>query len=189
MASAARVYGVLGAALGLSLGIAGSFSRRKPVKAWVPALLGAGLGAISGYAIVLRRDSHLSKRRLTHPSELMPSMLLHGSIWGAIGAASGLAFGVGRAKTVAVVRCLLGGLVGALVGTALYETLGVLAFPSDQTGDPVSLSAGSRLLGRLLVSVPTRPASWWPFTNNRATGHRRRRRREVLEAAPTRRVA
>ncbi len=154
VASAARVYGVLGAALGLSLGIAGYLSRRKPVKAWVPALLGAGLGALAGYATSYAGVPMFERSRLTHPVELMPSMLLHGSIWGAIGAACGLTFGVGAGvRPILLVRCLLGGLVGALVGTTLFETLGVVFFSSDQTGDPVSLSSGSRLLGRLLICV------------------------------------
>ncbi|GAC1470716.1 MAG: hypothetical protein NVSMB9_16090 [Isosphaeraceae bacterium] len=157
-ATAARVYGVLGAALGLSLGIAGSLTRRSSVQvqAWVPALLGAGLGAAAGFATSLAGIPFFERHRDALENDLIPSVLLHGSIWGAIGAAAGFAFGVGTGgRQRLALRCLLGGLVGVLIGTALSDVLGAVFFPNDQTGNPVSLSRSSRFLSRLLVSLST----------------------------------
>lgn len=164
-ATAARVYGVLGGAVGLALGVAGALARRAPAgapaaptaaAALAPALLGAVLGAAGAYAAAYAAVPVFERHRDALAYDLIPSILLHGVIWCAFGAAAGLAFGAaagGDRRLVA--RSALGGAFGALVGAALFDVLGALLFASDQTGDPISLSPASRLFAMLVASLAT----------------------------------
>ena len=74
---------------------------------------------------------------------------MHGAFWIPIGAAGGLALGLGRRDRIA--SALVGGAFGALVGTVAYEMIGGMVFPMAETGAPISLTGTTRLLGRLLV--------------------------------------
>jgi hypothetical protein len=47
-------------------------------------------------------------------------------------------------------------LVGAALGTVVFEFLGAVAFPIEAyTAEPISNTPGSRLLARLLVAIGT----------------------------------
>ena len=73
-------------------------------------------------------------------------------IWFLLGAAAGLAFGVGLG-TGHRLRSLFYGLVGAVAGAALYEVLGAAIDPMALTSAPISKTWTSRLLARLLVAA------------------------------------
>ena len=68
-----------------------------------------------------------------HSQDLMLPLLTLGSICSAVGAAGGLAFGVGLGGRDRWMKSLLGGLLGAGLGTVVYEVVGALAFPADKT--------------------------------------------------------
>jgi hypothetical protein len=87
-------------------------------------------------------------------ADLILPLLTHGGMWCPIGAAAGLAFGVGLGGRGRAPRAALGGLLGAGVGTMVYEAAGALLFPLAKTVLPISLSAGARLLAHLAVAVP-----------------------------------
>jgi hypothetical protein len=86
------------------------------------------------------------------PEGFIPPLLMHGGIWGAVGAAGGLAFGLGLGGRDRAARALIGGLLGALLGTVLYDLIGALAFPMSRTDFPVAADWPPRLLARLLVA-------------------------------------
>jgi hypothetical protein len=154
VATSARSNAAFGALLGLAFGAAGGMARRSAGGAVKAALLGAIVGGSGGYVAsyclvpVYYRHSH------RFVVDLIPSMLLHGALWGSVGALAALALGVGwGAGPSQLVRCLIGGALGAFIGTAAFDLLGAILFASDDTSEPVSTSAASRLFARMLAAV------------------------------------
>jgi hypothetical protein len=77
---------------------------------------------------------------------------MHEILWGPLGAIAGLAFGIGLGPGYRL-RSLLYALVGACMGTALYEVIGAALDPLALTSDPVSKTLRTRLLARMLVAL------------------------------------
>ena len=80
--------------------------------------------------------------------------MVHVGIWAAVGAAGGMAFGIGVGGRDRILRAAVGGLVGAALGAVAFELIGAVFFPMAETPKPVSESMVTRLLARLLVAVP-----------------------------------
>ena len=144
-------FGILGAALGLCLGLAGGLIRRSVLWTVLAATIGLVLGGLSGAGVSWLTlpvyYKHLKSDDLTY------SLLVHGGTWTAIGAVAGLAFGFGRGGWGQMRRCLLGAAAGALLATVIYEFAGMMLFPSALTDRPLSITSDTRLLARLLVAV------------------------------------
>ena len=85
--------------------------------------------------------------------ELVVSALMHGSIWGLIGAAGALAFAAGLGDRKIYAAAALAGFLGALLGGLVFDVAGAALFPFAGTSQPVSLTWSSRLLARLLVTT------------------------------------
>jgi hypothetical protein len=86
--------------------------------------------------------------------DLLAPLLVHMGLWSATGLAAGLAFGIAarRMRPARLVESALAGMVGAMVGTFVFEIAGASLFPFAHTADPFSDTAGSRLLARLCVA-------------------------------------
>jgi hypothetical protein len=144
-------FGALGAALGLGLGLGGGLIqpslRRASLAAVIGLSLGAGAGALTSWLIVPVYYKHVSEDDVTY------SLLVHGAVWGAVGAAAGLAFAIGQGGWGRLPRAILGCVGAALVATAVYEFAGAILLPRALTNKPVSATSESRLAGRLLVAV------------------------------------
>jgi hypothetical protein len=154
--NAALAFGVLGGMLGLALGIAGGLTRwnvLSGLKAGVFGLaLGGLLGAGTSLAIVPVYYRAVAKAQEEMSHDLVLPLMIHGGIWAACGLAGGIAFGIGLGGgRVRVLNAALGGLIGA----ALYEMIGAMAFPAAKTTSPISFTWTSRLLARLLVASMT----------------------------------
>ncbi len=52
-----------------------------------------------------------------------------------------------------MLKAALGGLIGAAIGTAVYELIAAAAFPAAHTTEPIALEWEPRLLARMLVAV------------------------------------
>ena len=89
---------------------------------------------------------HLKDNDLTY------SLLVHGGTWIAIGAAAGLAFGLGQGGWRRLPSCLMGAIAGALIATILYEFAGMMFFPLATTDRPLSKTSDTRLMTELLVA-------------------------------------
>jgi len=148
---ATLAFGILGASLGLTLGLAGGRGRSRLTGGSAGLVLGAVAGA--GVAWVLLAIYYRNVNR--DIDDLILPLLTHGGIWGAVGAVGGLAFGIGRGERGQLPPAILGGLLGALAATVLYEVVGGLAFPLAKTAEPLSESWAARLLARLLVACCT----------------------------------
>jgi hypothetical protein len=155
LAKATLSYGLLGTLLGLALGLVGGAARRSARGAIAGAVAGAILGGIAGavtarlaVAIFLRNED------TTVSDQILLPLLTHGAIGSALGAAGGLAMAIGLAgPRRRLLHAAFGGLLGAVVATFFYELIGGLAFPLEQTGQPISSGVGSRLFARLVVAI------------------------------------
>jgi hypothetical protein len=153
--NSAVAYGLLGACIGLCLGLAPDRPRRGLAGRFAAMLLGAIAGAAAGvigsYLVI---PLHFEYK---DPSggDIGQSVLVHGAIWGLVGLGAGMAFGLSRPRPAIrdVLRTAAGGLIGALVGTLVYELIGGLAFPLARTTDAISISPSTRLIACLAVSL------------------------------------
>ena len=155
-------YGLLGGALAGALGLIGGLARRSPRRALAGAGAGLVLGAAAGAAAARVLVPIFLRNEDTQAEDLLLPLLTHGGAWSLVGAVAGLCLGLGfEGPGSRALRPVLGGLAGAILATILYEVIGAVAFPLDQTGQPISASAGSRLLARLVVSVATAAVAVW----------------------------
>lgn len=144
-------FGVLGAVLGFALGLAGGLIRRSFLWACLAAvaglLLGGGAGVVTAQSLVPVYYEHQRANDLTY------SLTMHGGILAAVGAATGLAFGIGLGGWGRMIRVTVAGAGAAALAAVIYEFAGGILFPTAQTDHPVSLTWQTRLVARLLVTV------------------------------------
>lgn len=154
---------LLGGLLGLGLGVVGGVVRGSGRSAGIAGLsglvLGAGAGALATQALMPVYFQFYNPDQ----DDLIVAILIQGAIAAAMGAAVGAALGVGmvggwgeartREGRGIVLRSLVGGLFGAVLGILVYQIVGVMAFPLDQTSKPLSTSSGSRMLALVAVAV------------------------------------
>jgi hypothetical protein len=152
--NATLAFGVLGAVLGIVLGAAGGGARRSAQAAAMAAALGLVLGTATGVGLGLAVVPIAAGDLVMISESLGFAMLTHASIWGPLGAAAGLAFGIGLGggRDVAL-RAAVGGLLGAVLGTIAYDLIGATIAPLAETGGPLSTTPATRLLARVAVSA------------------------------------
>lgn len=154
VATAARLHGVFGGCLGLALGIAGGLASGSPRRGIRIGLLGMVCGAVVGFGASYAVVPIFYRVRDSFSIDLIPSFLMHGVIWGCLSATAAIALAVGLGGgTSRFGRAVSGGLLGALFGAIIFEMSGAVCFANDDTGWPVSKSAASRLMARLLIAV------------------------------------
>jgi hypothetical protein len=158
-------YGVLGAALGLALGLVGGLARRSAAAGLLAAVLGvvlggaAGAGATKGLLPIYFHALRTSEDHLA--SDITTPLLIHGGIWTAAGLAAGLALGLGLGGLGRAVQAGIGGALGAMAGTFLYEFAGPFAFPDGETAEPLASERFARLLAHLSVAVLVALGAAW----------------------------
>ncbi|QEH35150.1 hypothetical protein OJF2_36950 [Aquisphaera giovannonii] len=153
--NAALEYAVLGCGLGLVMGLAGGLAGgdlRRGVAAGSFGLLLGGLAG-AGLPLALVRP-FLSYYQAQVYQDMMIPLAMHGTFWGVLGLIGGLAFGIGRGRG-GIARLAILGLVGALVGTAVYEVVGIFLDPLAETAEPLSKTVATRLLARMAVALGT----------------------------------
>ena len=139
--NAGLVFSLLGASLAAGLGAAGGLSLIDP-RAVRASLMGLAIGAAGGATISLAVLPLYNDYQARHPDEaardLILPLLVHAGIWSGVAAAAGLVYGLGLGERKMMPRIVLGGLIGALLGTVAYELVGAVAFPAAQTTQFVS---------------------------------------------------
>ncbi len=152
--NAAVANGILGMCLGGFLGIAGGLARQSRPRALIASVVGLVLCAIAGAILSLALLPYFLKVQPAYVEyELVVSALMHGSIWGLIGALAGLAFAGGLGDRKFYATAALAGILGALLGGLAFDVAGAAFFPFAGTSQPVSITWSSRLLARLLVTI------------------------------------
>jgi hypothetical protein len=155
---AALAYGGLGMVLGLALGVAGGLARRAPLAAIVAGVTGLVLGgaAGAGSTAVLVPNFHAARLAFSeedHNNDLALALRTHGGIWITIGAAAGLALGIGLGGWSRTARSVIGGILGAVVAAAIYEFGGAILFPLAETFRPTAYEVIPRLFAHLTVAL------------------------------------
>ena len=154
--NSATAFGMLGGAIGLFLGLAGGLERRSIGSAakagCVGLVLGVTVGAVLPLVLVVPYLRMLNRRTA---DDLFLSLGLHAMLWGPLGAVGGLAFGIGLGRSGQTLRLIVGGLMGAIVGTIAYDAIGGAITPLAGTADAISTTWPTRLLARLLVAIST----------------------------------
>jgi hypothetical protein len=152
--NSATAFGILGGVIGLFLGLAGGLERRSISSAakagCVGLVLGVTVGAVLPLVLVVPYLRMLNRRTA---DDLFLSLGLHAMLWGPLGAVGGLAFGIGRGRLGQTLRLIVGGLMGAIVGTIAYDAIGGAITPLAGTADAISTTWPTRLLARLLVAI------------------------------------
>lgn len=152
--NAALAFAGLGAMLGLCLGAAGGLVRRSAAG----ARLGGGLGLIVGGVVgaMLPYLTFPWYFRAMDQLEVDPMLIglgLHAAVWGLIGGAAGLGFGLGLGEPRRILISIVLGVVGSVLGAVAFEILGGFFYPEALTEEPLAVVWQPRLMARLLVSV------------------------------------
>jgi hypothetical protein len=154
--NAALTFGVLGACLGGFLGMAGGLARRSTSATVTAGLLGAVLASALGVGISFALLPICLRAQLDHTdNDLIIALLMHGLIWGAVGAMAGLAFAIGLGERRLVIHALIVGFAGAVLGAAAFELIGATFFSNAETANAISMTWPTRLMARLLVTIGT----------------------------------
>ena len=162
--NAALHYGILGASVGLALGMAGG-SLRPSVKNAVACALGGasacGAGAvIASLALV---PVFFNYYHHDQPSLLLP-VLIRGAIFVVIGSMAGLSLALGlgwKFSAAPMARVALAGATGAVCGAIANEVVYALAFPLARSESPIPSEPASRLLAHLVVAVSIAIGAGW----------------------------
>jgi hypothetical protein len=153
----ALTFGALGTLLGLAMGVGGGLCRRSVQSAALGAVVGLILGAAAGALPSFLVMPWQWRHRNDDPAsiDLMVPMMVHFALWGAVGLAAGIAFAVGSSgpKPVRIFEAALAGLIGAMIGTFIYEVVGATLFPFEHTTSPFSDTIGTRLFARLCLAL------------------------------------
>lgn len=149
-------FGSLGCLLGMALGAGSGLARRAPRSAAMAAVIGLVLGGLAGAGATAVVLPTALRTRSVNQDDLIRPFLVHAGLWAPLGAAGGLAFGLGAGRRgSALATAAIGGAVGALLGTAAYDLIGGLAFPLARTDTAISLTWLTRLIARLCVTLGT----------------------------------
>ncbi|WP_165225575.1 hypothetical protein [Aquisphaera insulae] len=162
-------HGTFGALLGLALGAAGGLARRSARAALTSAViglpLGAAAGALSASLLVPFYNAHHSAPSPENATEeFFLAMGTHGGIWAAIGGVAGLALGLGLGGRRSALA-LVGGVLGALLATVLYELGSPVMFPQQKTFQPLGPIPELRLFGHLATALLVAAGALWAATN------------------------
>ncbi len=181
-------YAGLGAALGLGLGLAGALLRGFSVKTLAAPLVGLALGGLAGAGIsrlmVPIYRSHMGTSGVATLEgakfedlagqgsqfiDLKWPFLTHGAIWVSIGLSAGLALGLALGHLRTIGLSVLGGVLGAVGATILYEVLGAILFPLAETPHPVPIELPARLFAHLSVAILIGAGAVWSILHLRMT--------------------
>lgn len=151
---AAASFGWLGFILAASLGWIGDRAARSSRGRLIGAVAGGAVGAVTGAAVSWIAVP-LFYRYQDPDSGLLVLFLTHAAIFGSVGAASGLALGLGMGDRSRLGHAILGGCLGALIGTMALEASNSLIFPLMRTFEPIASQGVARGLSYACVAVGT----------------------------------
>ena len=164
--AAAIAYGALGMLLGLGLGAVGGLARGSASAAAAAGLAGLVLGGAAGARGHHAGTAGVPCRRPRATDEdagrdLGLALATHGGIWISVGVAAGLGLGLGLGGGARLGRAVVGGLLGAVIATVIYEFGGAVGFPLSESFRPRAVTAGPRLLAHLSVALCVSAAALW----------------------------
>jgi hypothetical protein len=144
---------ILGAALGMTLGLAGGLSRKSIRAAEISGLAGLLFGASLGFTVPWELLPILFNLGLGPPHPAFPS-LIHTAMYASIGGVAGLAFGAGLCGFGGAVKGLPAGALGAILGAITYNVVHTIVCPYEWDFSPLPQVARSRLFADLCAALP-----------------------------------
>ena len=158
--NSALAFGLVGASLGLGLGLAGGLVSRSRPWALGAGLVGlvlagaAGVGAALGLVPVYWSFWYSGNEGFFDREGMMLPMLLFAGIWSAIGAAGGLAFALGHDRErLNCLRMALAGALGGFLGAVAFEITAGLLFSTVRQIHPIPPTSWSRLTDRMFLAL------------------------------------
>jgi hypothetical protein len=145
-------YGILGLVLGVAMGLTGGLWSGSAQRGFLGAIVGGLAGALAGWGLSTELVP-LFFRFLDPESGLVWLFAAHAGIFGGVGAAGGLALGVGLGDRAASWRAIIAGFCGGLAGAFLLETFLAVGYPLLRTFEPVPPERLPRLEAHLAVAV------------------------------------
>ena len=152
---ATAAYGLLGVTLGVVLGLAGGLAGRFRRPSLQGATVGGVLGGIAGAGLSLATVPLFFQLAGSDITALPLLFLTHAAIFAGVGAASGAALGWEWGDRRLIVRCMIGGVVGAVIATLAVELINVAAFGIMRIFEPVPAKSTPRFLVHLAVALGT----------------------------------
>jgi hypothetical protein len=147
------VFGGLGGILSAALGLAGGLARGSVSRALSSSVIGSLIGLLAaGSATAIAIP--VFYRFVTPEMGLLPPAIAHVVVFGLIGAAAGLSFGIalGKPGERLQLRAATGGFLGGLCGALIYEVISALVFPDMRVYDAIPIEATERV-PRLVMLV------------------------------------
>jgi hypothetical protein len=152
---ATAAYGLLGVAVGVALGLAGGLAGRSRRVSVRGAAVGGVLGGIAGAGLAMVFVPLFFQLMEDAITALPLLFLTHAAIFAGVGAASGAALGWESGDRRVILRCAVGGVVGALIATLAIEVINVAAFGVMRIFEPVPAKSMARILVNLCVALGT----------------------------------
>jgi hypothetical protein len=148
----ATALGVLGGLLGLSLGLAGGLAAASKRACVQGGLIGLLLGGTAGFLLPFF-EVPLFYEYSSPLTGLTVSLTTHAGLLLPLGAAAGLALGIGLDRREELIGSLLGALLGACVAVVVFEIVAALGFPLEQEPAPIPGHRVARLLIHLGLAL------------------------------------
>jgi hypothetical protein len=153
MRNAIVAQAVLGCAIGLAFGLAGWLAGGKLGRAIIVALVAQAVGALVGALAAWALARLLYRSLIPNMNDLTTPILIHASIWAAIGAVGGIAFALGAGRLGRAFPAAAAACVAGFAASALYQLFGDVFFPGGGATEVVATSRSVRLLGVGLYAV------------------------------------
>ena len=150
---AMAAYGLLGVALGVAMGLAGGLagpSRRADLRG---ALGGGVMGGIAGAALSMALVPLFFQLSDSGITSLPLLFATDAAIFAGVAAAASAALAWEWGDRKVIVRCMIGGVVGAVVATLVALVINVAAFGIMRIFEPVPAKSMARILVHVFVAV------------------------------------
>lgn len=149
--NASLTCSVQGAILGLAFGLAGAIGNPRRAQGAIGTVVGLVGGMVLG--LLVSHQAYRMFLRAVDPNsdDLIMPILTHGLVWGLIGAVAGLAYGL--ASGSGVIRAGAGGLIGGVAAAGLFQVLGAVLFPNDETTQPLADATLPRLVAHASLAL------------------------------------
>jgi hypothetical protein len=155
--NAALANAVMGCAVGFAMGFAGGLAVRAPLRGIFVGLSAQAVGLLVGAlaALVLIPIFHpVSPRPFqTVTTDVCLPLMLHASVWGAIGAVGGAAFSIGMGYKPRFRSAIGSAIAGALLAAVFFQLIGTCLPLGAGTTNPVARWSVVRLMAMLLPNL------------------------------------
>src|SRR5579885_1558701 len=144
--NAVLVFTLVGGITAVALGFAGGLVSRSPARGMIVGFSALVVGGFVASGASLALVPLFYRHYVPDTNDLLTPTLIHGGIWAAIAAVSGLAFGIGMRNWRVLPATIGGACLGAIVAAVLFHLLSAGLFAASGSTEPLAGSSPLRLL-------------------------------------------